>query len=198
MKTIVRFSACIALALFFGVCGAQTQDPTTTYYPLAVGNSWKYEVHEGKKKSFVAWRVTKRTQSKNGAVFQVWPTPMESDDDALTVIVNKDRIRELASGILLVGNDLKIGEHWEMSVEGRVVRRLRVVTTGGACNGTGYASQDCITIADTDERLHLLTLTCYAKGIGPVWFKYYDSRKSAASQPDSTVEIISYRVKTDD
>jgi hypothetical protein len=199
MRPILRLSAYVALFLMTGVCCAWTQTSAATYYPLTVGNTWKYEVHElGKRRSFVVWRVTKRSHSKDGAVYQIWPTPMENDDDAQTVIVKKDQVREFESGTLLVGNGLKIGEHWELSVKGRVVRQLRVVSSEKPCKAAGYEYRDCITISDTDERLQLLTITCYAKGVGPVWFKYYDSKTTPTSQAESVVELISFRVNTDD
>jgi hypothetical protein len=198
MRRRLKSAMCAALGLSMWACHAWSQASATTaiYYPLAVGNTWKYEVHEtGKGKSYVVWRVTKGTETKDGSVFQVWPTPMQSDDDAQTVIVKDGRVSEFESRTLLVGGGLKAGDSWAMSVNGRVVRRLRVLSSGKSCKGIGYSSPACITIADSDDRLSLLTVTCYAKGVGPVWFKYYDSRKPVESSPESIVELVSYKVK---
>lgn len=184
---VILSYACLA---FPGLLAQTLHD---AYYPLAVGNAWKYTVHEkGKIRSYITWRVTKADSTKEGVVFQVWPKPMDNDDDALILISLNGQVKELNTSVLLVKNNLKAGTKWDMRVRGNVVRRFTVLASSKPCKGDAFSSSDCVTIEDVDDRLHLRTVTQYARGIGPVRFEYFGVPSS--SSPDSVMELVSYHL----
>ena len=76
------------------------------------------------------------------------------------------------------------------------VRRFHALSVGLSCRVGRIASADCITVEDRDERIHLRTVTTYARGIGPIRyvnFQYSEDRGSKTKSAQ-TVELVSYHV----
>src|SRR5450631_401859 len=86
MKCSIALGALLQVVLVISApplfCTDQTAKPAEArYYPLALGNIWTYRVHRVSPKtsdSVVEWRVTHA-----GDTYQVWPKPMQSDDEAM-------------------------------------------------------------------------------------------------------------------
>lgn len=139
------------------------------YYPLARGSYWKYEVTKANhaKKSFVTWRVTKVTKAKGGFIYQVWPTPMIVDDEAMELLVVAEGVQEKSDGSWILKFPLEKGSEW--STNGQ---KLRVVGYSEPCRGPHFESGACVTVETIDQGIKLRVLTTYARGIGPVAYEY--------------------------
>jgi len=163
------------------------------YYPLAKGYSWKYEVHvSGKSKiSTVEWRVTGADKTKDGAVFQVWQFPSQSDDEAMSLHISKQGIVETSTGTLILKYPTTAGESWATTKPTH--RVFRVISSGKPCHVGVIESDDCVVVEDQQDALKFRTVTTYAKGIGPVLYAYY-KKGTAGSTPIQTVELVSYHV----
>ena len=170
--------------------GAQSN---SEYYPLALGNVWKYEVQQSgsTRKSHISWKVTSVDQSKEGPVYQVWPNPMDEDDSAMQLVRSPQGLRELTTGVILPVN-LSPGGEWSSGEKGRG-RHNRVVSAGKACTAVNQRVKDCLVIEDVDEAARLRTVTTYARGIGPVRYVYYRTSGRQTS-PVQTVDLVSYKL----
>src|SRR5438105_4412482 len=105
---------CLYTLTFNGIRDNLTQASGSPYYPLSRDSFWKYEImRPGQKKtSHVTWRITKMTQTKDGALFQVWPTPMEVDDEAMELIPLLGGIKENSTGSWIIKSPLRKDERW--------------------------------------------------------------------------------------
>jgi len=75
------------------------------YYPLAVGNVWTYQVHSVAPKvdrSSMKWTVTHSSVERGQTVYQVWPKPMQSDDDVMLLAVTLQGIVETTDGVVVL------------------------------------------------------------------------------------------------
>jgi hypothetical protein len=163
------------------------------YYPLAKGNSWKYEVHNsGKSKnSTVEWRVTGSDKTKEGIVFQVWPFPSQSDDEAMSLLISNQGVVETSRNTLILKYPATAGDSWATNKPTH--RVFRVISAGHPCHVGVIESDDCLVVEDQDDALKFRTVTTYAKGIGPVLYVYYKKDTTSGTRMQ-TVELISYYV----
>lgn len=170
------------------------------YYPLSVGNSWAYRVHRlapQQKDSHVVWRVTKAEKNKaGGIVYQVWPIPMQADDEAMQLAVYASGIEELASHGLVLKWPLTSGDHWLGRKPVREVQMppvFRVLSVGQACSVASKVFQDCAVVEENDQATGMRTITTYARSVGPVEYKYFRSRQGGKEEELQTVRLESYR-----
>jgi hypothetical protein len=168
------------------------------YYPLAQGNSWKYKVIDvlKEKSSAVEWRVTKADKTKEGTVYQIWPTPSDSDDEAMRLLISPQGIVESSSGDLILKFPAITGARWEST---KVTHRaFHILSAGQACHAGSIASDDCLAIEDQSDSLRFRTITTYAKGIGPIRYEYYWKnstwKNSTSAKPIQVVELQSFHV----
>ena len=91
------------------------------YYPLAKGNSWKYNVIDASERSgsTVEWRVTSAAKGKDGVVYQVWLKPSQSDESAMRLRSSPSGIVEDSSGTFIFKIPATLGQKWETSYLGR-------------------------------------------------------------------------------
>jgi hypothetical protein len=166
---------------------------SVSYYPLAKGNSWKYEVHvAGESKiSTVEWRVTSADKTKEGNVFQVWQFPSQSDDEAMSLHISKQGVVESSTGTLILKYPASAGDSWATTKPTH--RVFRVISSGKPCHVGVIESDDCVVVEDQQDTLKFRTVTTYAKGIGPVLYAYY-KKGTTSSTPISTVELVSYHL----
>jgi hypothetical protein len=175
---------------------SQETHPSTSseYYPLALGNSWKYQVRTTKNTniSTVIWRVTSADKTKEGIIYQVWPTPSDSDDEAMMLHMSTLGLEETSSGVLIPKSPIRAGERWT-SAKSTHHRKFHVLSVGQPCQVGSISSENCITVEDEDDALRFRTITTYAKGIGPIRYEYY--RKNApVVRPIQIVELLSYQL----
>ncbi|MGA3372105.1 MAG: hypothetical protein ABSC48_10130 [Terracidiphilus sp.] len=169
------------------------QIQASEYYPLAKGNIWKYQVSTASSaiKSTVEWRVTSADKSKDGIIYQVWPTPSDEDDEAMMLHMSSLGLEEMSFGILIPKSPIFVGEKWTSVKPTR--RRFRVLSVGQPCHTGKIVSENCLTVEDEDDAVSFRTITTYAKGIGPIRYEYY--RKSTkAARPIQIVELLSYHL----
>jgi hypothetical protein len=164
------------------------------YYPLAKGNVWKYQVKTASsaKSSTVEWRVTSTEKDKEGVIYQVWPKPSHSDDEAMMLVISPKGIEETSIGVLVPKSPVVSGERW-ISTKSTHRRAFRVLSVGQPCHAGIIASEDCLSVEDEDDGLRFRTVTTYAKGIGPIRYEYF-RKNSTAARPIQTVELLSYHL----
>lgn len=163
-------------------CTGQTAIPTGAhYYPLALGNIWTYRIHHVSPKgkdSTVEWSVTHAA-----GTYQVWPEPMQSDDEAMELAVTPEGIREISSNVFIIKFPIKTGQTWSAGEgeSGNKSRTFRVLTANKPCSVEGLNISDCVSIEDEDATATgLKTVTTYGRDIGPVQYVYY--RKKAGNE----------------
>jgi hypothetical protein len=171
------------------------------YYPLSVGNSWEYRVHVStprREESRVVWRVTKAEKNKAGrTVYQVWPTPMQADDEAMMLAPSGSGVEEVSTRSIVLKWPLTPGDHWEGGShirKGQSPSTFKVLSVGQACSVSSKEFQDCAVMEETDPRTRLRTITTYAKGVGPVEYKYFRIGQSGKQEEVQTVRLDSYRI----
>jgi hypothetical protein len=199
-----RFLPCLFLLLLLtGGCAAgDAQEPNSSqgseYYPLAKGNRWIYRVRTAGRagSSKVEWRVTSEKRSKEGEIYQVWPTPMESDEDAMVLRVTPAGIQETTDRVLILRSHPVSGDAWTSGeASWSAPRKFRVLSVHRPCRAGPVTSGDCVQVEDQDENLHLRTITTYARGVGPVRYEYFRG-SPAGSAPTQTVELVSYELSS--
>jgi hypothetical protein len=192
---------CLLLLLVFAVVktGISQQENSyrvSEYYPLARGNRWIYRVQiEGRPvASRVEWRVTSEKRSQEADTYQVWPTPMQSDDEAMELRVSAVGIEEMASRVLILRSQLAKGDTWiSGGAPWSSARKSRVLSVHEPCRVGSISSRDCVRLEDDEEKLHLRIVTTYARGIGPVRYEYF--RGSPPGEvPVQIVELTSYHL----
>jgi hypothetical protein len=192
----IRLAICIfVVAVIFSNAHSQVaaSSPNVPYYPLAKGYSWKYEVHASvsSKISTVEWRVTSADKTKEGAVFQVWQFPSQSDDESMSLHISKQGIVEMSTGTLILKYPAIAGDSWATFKPTH--RVFRVISSGKRCHIGVIESDDCVVVEDEQDTLKFRTVTTYAKGIGPVLYAYY-KKGATSSTPIQTVELVSYHL----
>jgi hypothetical protein len=193
-------SRVVALA-FTAVIVLSGQQPTGhPYYPLAVGNFWEFQVHASaphRQESKVVWRVTKAEKNKAGrTVYQVWPTPMQADDEAMMLAASRLGLEEVSTRNVVLKWPLTAGDHWEGGHvrEGQPPQTFKVLSVGQACSVASKGFQDCAVVEEIDPSTRLQTITTYAKGVGPVEYKYFRIGKGGKQTEVQTVRLDSYRI----
>ena len=175
-------------------CKAQTaKPPDARYYPLALGNVWTYRVHRTSAKTkdtTVEWRVTHADQT-----YQVWPKPMQSDDEAMDLAVTQDGMKEVSSNTFIIKFPIKTGERWSAgrAEVGHQPRVFRVLSVKAPCSVGSMKISDCVTIEDASAN-GLKIVTTYGRDVGPVLYRYYQS--TAGNEVlIQTVILVSHNLK---
>ena len=188
------------IPFFLLIAIAQSSDNTThswaLYYPLAMGNSWKYSVisqRESAKTEFVTWKVINETRNASGAVFAVWPSPLEADDEGLQLQITQEGLLELGNNFYVLRSPVKKGQEWNANSNNRT---FSVIDEGGECMIGKFSFHRCAVIQDDDLEANLRTVTTYVYDVGPVSYEYYKRNgRDFEKQPTRIVRILSYSVK---
>jgi hypothetical protein len=169
MKIAFRFVLVFALVSAI----ACAQDSPAQYYPLSGGNSWKYAVRRAgsKKITHVEWRVTKVDHLSTGNVYQVWPRPMQSDDDAMELRLSKNGIEEVSTNITVLKWPVSVGTEW--AAPDGTAQTFRIRSIKAPCKAGARQYSDCLVVEDSDQKMNLRTVTSYARGVGPVKYEYF-------------------------
>jgi hypothetical protein len=194
---------CRATILLVAVAVLLAQKPPShPYYPLAAGNSWQYTVHpaaRGKRDSKIVWRVTKIDPANSGRViYQVWPTPMQADDEAMQLTVSELGLEDVSSRTLVLKSTLSSGEHWLGAANSRTRQSrqsFKVTSVGRLCSAGSIRFQDCVVVEELDPGTQMRTVTTYARGVGPVEYRYFRLRPNASEEPLQTVTLDSYKIE---
>jgi hypothetical protein len=206
-KRLARCTSCAIYLLFSALFSAR---PAATagseYYPLAKGSRWTYRVSKigSPKWTIVTWKITQSTGDARGTAFQVWPTPMQSDDEAMELLDTSDGVKLLNDNRFLLKNPVRPGDNWKVEYESallgkKVSHSFTVVSVAAPCRVGNFRFSDCAIIEENDEGLNLRTLTTYARGIGPVEYRYHRLDASDKNRdPIQTVVIVSYKLASRD
>lgn len=179
---------------------AQTPKPLLSdaeYYPLAVGNTWIYRVKTLEPKpssSTIKWRVGKVRESAKGKVYAVRPTPIEYDDDLMSLLVSPSGITEIRDDVPLLRFPLKAGAKWSSPNLGdNSTEEFGVISVNRPCHGGRFSFSDCLAIEESDTKTDLRVITMYARHVGPVSFHYFRVRAGKKILVQ-TLELTSYRL----
>jgi hypothetical protein len=143
------------------------------YYPLAVGNVWKYSITKEngtQRVRYVVWKVINSSGDPASPIFAVWPTPADSDDTGMQLQFSREGIRELSGDFFVLKFPLQKGNKWSVSGHDRV---FVVVSEGEPCLGGNRKFDVCAVVQDDDHKAKLRIITTYAYGVGPVSYEYY-------------------------
>jgi hypothetical protein len=110
----------------------------TAYYPIHVGAAWKYRVERPNRGKTVAtvvtWKVTHEDRSQSPPVFQVWPNPMQTDDEAMRLRATQSGIQDIDTKAFLLRFPLKEGAVWiTHEGTGARTRTSRVLSVDQPC-----------------------------------------------------------------
>ena len=185
----------IATALYAQLAGGHP------YYPLSVGNTWTYVVQpdpQSKEPSIVKWKVTGISKTRSGqVVYQVWPTPMQVDDEAMQLEMRHSGLVESDTGGIVLPSPLKPGDEWTRTDRANrrtPIRSYRVRSAGLPCMVGSRQFADCAVVEDTDQQTRMRTVTTYAKGIGPIEYRYFSLQDEARQQAVQTVTLKSFQL----
>jgi len=168
----------LAFALTVAVLGQTIQLSDAAYYPIELGGSWTYQVQrfDKRKTEFtkVTWRVTHEDRKQSPPVYQLWPSPMRADDEAMRLRVTEAGIEDVDTKTLVLKFPLRQGTAWEASpLGGGPKRRFRMLSVAVPCSARKSRFAKCATVEETDGRDGLRTVTTYARGTGPVLYEYF-------------------------
>jgi hypothetical protein len=168
-----------ALLLVAAVSVANAQHPDAAYYPLPLGTSWSYTVHrfEQERTSKVLWRVTAEDRRQSPPVFQVWPEPMQADDEAMRLRLTRNGIEDVDDGAMMLRFPLTAGAVWTSTPAGGGSHRTyRVLSMQNRCSTGHKQYATCAVVEENDPGTGLRVVITYAREIGPVAYEYYRAR----------------------
>jgi hypothetical protein len=179
------------------VCADNGKKPTDArYYPLSVGSTWTYEVRRffpTAKSSSVKWTVTHASVEHGRTVYQVWPKPMQSDDEALQLAVTPEGIIETTDATLILRFPVRTGDTWAQTPPGSHPRNFYVRSANRPCRVHDEQIAACVVIEEGDSGTGLKTVTTYASGIGPVRYEYF-KRVAGRDTLLQRVELITHSI----
>jgi hypothetical protein len=181
-----------AVAVLILGAAAQTQSPDAAYYPLRSGAVWTYRIEglqRGKTAArVVTWKVTHVDRGQTAPVFQVWPSPMQADDEAMRLQATPSGIQELDTHVLLLEFPLKEGAVWTTRerAESRT-RTLRVLSIDQPCRSGETTFSRCLKVQDSSGNQR--TVVTYAYEVGPVKYEYFEAKRGV-DVPIQTLEWI--------
>ncbi len=192
----------VSLSIFIVYLGgtAASQDARSKkegYFPLSVGNWWVYTLRGQSQVTgkTIKWRVTQTEVVHGIPVFYLWESPAQ-DDEPLSLSGVESGIMEAGTERFLLKNSLRTGDRW--SVRSRSLRApgksdaFEVISVGKACFVGQRSFDDCATIRETDEANNVVSLTTYARGVGPVKYVYFKGLHS--QEVDTTLVIKAWEV----
>ena len=187
-RTAGRLLEVKKLALLLLVCAcksapapapAAASDDARTYYPLAVGNSWTYDV-AGK-------RETITIVGRDGAWF--------IDDHRGRLRYEKDGIRD--SDRYLLRSPLSSGAQWT-AVENLVVQRFEVVATDASAVTEAGTFTRCAVVRNEQplpKGGKFITEWKYAPKVGLVELVTRTLAASGKAQDQTRMHLVAYRVQ---
>jgi hypothetical protein len=184
------------IASFFAsrMLSQEGKDMLAAYYPLAVGNHWKYcpsSSPKGESSGCATWTVQQMQEHNGSSIFTVWTYPSQSDDEAMVLNPTSEGLLELGSKHVILRTDKAVGESWEYPVwsakqQKRLIDRFTVHAIS-SCTLGHETFDSCITIDEDDTSLGLLVRTTYAKSIGPIRYEYFHAGQT---RPFSILKLI--------
>lgn len=149
------------------------------FFPLAVGNSWKFCGIPSKKGRVrcEVWSISDRL--KDGYILQVNP----SEDDISILADQNGDIVDLDTGHHIFKYRGEVGSSWdyiEYNQKKKVnqIIRFKIISREGCYFGDKFIDE-CVSISRSDPVINIFEIVNYAKSIGPVSIKTYSlSRKN--------------------
>jgi hypothetical protein len=168
------------------------------YYPLAVGNVWTYQVHAFSPKakdSTVKWTVTHASIEDGRMVYQIWPKPMQTDDEAMELAVTPQGILEVSDNTYILKFPITKGARWSQTLPGsKDAHSFQVRSARAPCQAGVLHIPDCVVVEETDDRLGLTTVTTYGRDIGPVLYEYR-KKHSGKEIVVQTVTLVDHNLR---
>jgi hypothetical protein len=194
------FGACLALSILWSSSPAacrNTRPREGSYFPLAVGNHWIYTVrsHSQPTLKSIEWRVTQREIVNGKLVFHLWPRPAQGDE-SLSLSESEMGVVETGTSRILLKRPLRTGQRWRVASQSlRAPGKsdsFEVTSAAKACFVGGHSFNNCVIVREIDEANHVVSLTTYARRVGPVKYVYFKDLNS--KEVDTTLIIKSWVV----
>lgn len=181
----------LALALVLGGC-ATTQSTTTSagpqaaaraardYYPLAVGNRWRYDVKILGATQALDVALTKAEQ---GAFVDSMGNRLQTDAYGV-----RDERR------YLLREPIAAGTSWTNVVSVSSVERYQILSVGESCEVAAGRFEDCVAVESRNresESRELVARFTFARGIGLVRVAT-ELRDGQKQIPQSNLELVAY------
>lgn len=157
--------------------------PAREFYPLAVGNTWSYQVQLLGQKTEIEVKVLK----EDNGVFED-STGNQLFNDAFGV---RDQKR------YLLRDPVEVGTEWSNVVSVSSVERYKIVSANVGCDSAAGHFEGCVVVESTnkvEEGKALVNELTFAPKIGLVRVSTllsHDGKKI----PQSTLELTKYQVK---
>lgn len=171
---------------------------SSAFYPLKVGNRWKYRPGTGTsspRAKSSTWTVVDITKENGKHLVTLNNSPALDDDAIMVLSLSAGVISEWDSGHKILVEDKPVGFTWSYKVTDYAQRKgldLFRVTAIGGCRIPNHIFDSCISIEETDPQSRLITLTTYAKGVGPVMYRY---TRIGQTHPAGTWVLTEWRLK---
>jgi hypothetical protein len=185
----------VSLVAFAAACSTAAPRPSpkeassaaasaAAFYPLAVGNSWTYEVTSAGSSR----RDTVQIVGRDG--------PWFLDDHRGRFRTEPDGIRD--ADRYLLRNPLTAGARWT-AVENLVVQRFEVISTDAQLATRAGSFEGCIVVRNEQPlergRGKYVTEWTYAPGVGLARLLTHTVSASGASHEQVKLELVAYRVR---
>jgi hypothetical protein len=193
--------AFVLLGLIAPLYGQPSLPSDAAYYPLHLGGSWTYRVEKmdgsNPRISKVTWNVRAEDKRQSPPVFQLWPKPMQVDDEAMQLRILTSGIEDVASKMFVLKFPLKANLAWSDKILGSDTQvASRVLTVGSPCRASNVQFAKCAVVETANGRAGLRTVTTYARGKGPVIYEHY-RRRSGNDVLVQRLELEESRSKVD-
>lgn len=185
-----HFKGCAALMLSMSLWGcvksvssSQEEKPRAAdYYPLAVGNSWTYEVNMLGEKRTVDVKI-------DGVVNGFF-----RDSTGAELIVDAYGVRDQKR--YLLREPLEVGTSWTNVVSVSSVERYQITSVGLPCESPAGQFENCIVVESRNRASDTKTLVndmTFAAGVGMVRVAM-SLENSGQLVPQTTLELKKYSV----
>lgn len=199
-RVVVMIPFVVCLAATTGSQNSpEDSEKESAYFPLSVGNWWVYTFggHSKMAGKTLKWRVTDRENRGSSFIYYLSSAPSLGEDEPFLLSPVGNGIVEAGSERFLLKYPLKAGAQWEVRLSGpRFVGKLdsfQVVSDAKACKAGGHSFDHCVVIREADEVAGFVTMTTYARGVGPVKYVYFKGLHS--KEIDTTLTIKSWKVQ---
>jgi hypothetical protein len=187
----LRRSSLLSCALLLASCRGASPPPErpkppepALYYPLAVGNSWTYQVTDGSG----AHKDTIRIVGRDG--------PWFIDDHRGRLRVDAEGVRDADRYLLRA--PLESGARWS-AVENLIVQRFEVVSTTAEATTRAGAFAGCAVVRNEQPlprgQGRLVTEWTYAPRVGLAQLRTQTVAASGAAQDQVRLELVAYQLK---
>ena len=166
----------VVVCLLLGGCS----DPIATYYPLAVGNEWRFQT---------TFTDTGETRDHVELIVRRWESNYHFNNGERMIYFRNTGIIN-RNGVFILRIPLREGRRWfEEGVE------MVIAATGISVDVPAGTFADCIEVTwqRQSEGRQFLAVTTYAPNVGPVRYDYYALEEDGSRELLTTSKLVGFR-----